>query len=160
MNSPLLKTDCIHNINFKETFEQLSEDEKNYIYFLSKACWAGQPIVLFQTSYESPALFIIFQIFFSSFKEFSEIKTILLKNNISDINYSHFLNYVANFYSNFGNYHLKKKIIPNIELTDFEAILKLSPSFNDIHSIWDIIKYIIYDSSENSIYINLEEKNI
>jgi dipeptidyl-peptidase-3 len=158
MNSPLLKTDCIHNINFKETFEQLSEDEKNYIYFLSKACWAGQPIVLFQTSYESPALFIIFQIFFSSFKEFSEIKTILLKNNISDINYSHFLNYVANFYSNFGNYHLKKKIIPNIELTDFEAILKLSPSFNDIHSIWDIIKYIIYDSSENSIYINLEEK--
>ena len=75
----LIKTDRIQNIGFKESFEQLSEEEKNYIYYLSKACWAGQPIILFQTSYESPALFMIFQIFFSSFKEFSEIKSTLLK---------------------------------------------------------------------------------
>ena len=74
MTSSLNKSYEIQNINFKETFEQLTEEEKDYCYYLSKACWAGQPIVLFQTSYESPALFIIFQIFFSSFEEFSEIK--------------------------------------------------------------------------------------
>ena len=159
MNSLLLKTTSIQNLNFKETFEQLTEDEKNYIYYLSKACWAGQPIVLFQTSYESPALFIIFQIFFSSFKEFSEIKKTILKKNITDVNYMKFLNYVANFYSNFGNYNYKKKIIPEIKLDDFESILKVSDDFKDISSIWDIIKYIIYDDSENAIYINLEEKN-
>ena len=159
MNSKLFKTYSIHNINFIETFEQLTEEEKNYIYYLSKACWAGQPIILFQTSFESPALFIIFQIFFSSFGELSEIKTTLLKNNISDVNYNEFLKYAALFYTNFGNYLYKKKFIPSIKSSDFEDILHLSPSFDDFKSIWDIIKYIIYDDSEKVSYINLEEKN-
>ena len=156
----LLKYYSIQNIDFKESFEQLSDEEKSYIYFLSKACWAGQPIVLFQTSYESPALFIIFQTFFSSFEDFSKIKSTLLKNNISDINYNGFIKYAAYFYSNFGNYTPnKKKFFPSISLEDFQNILKFSTSFKDIQSIWDIIKYIIYDSSENVININLEEKN-
>lgn len=156
----LLKTDQIQNLDFKESFEQLSEEEKNYIYYLSKACWAGQPIVLFQISYESPALFMIFQIFFSSFEDFSEIKPILLRSNISDVNYNYFIRYVAYFYSNFGNYtSSKNKIIPDLSLNDFEEILKLSPSFKDISPIWDIIKYIIYDNTENVIHINLEENN-
>ena len=159
MNSKLFKTYSIHNINFIETFEQLTEEEKNYIYYLSKACWAGQPIILFQTSFESPALFIIFQIFFSSFGELSEIKTTLLKNNISDVNYNEFLKYAALFYTNFGNYLYKKKFIPSIKSSDFEDILHLSPSFDEFKSIWDIIKYIIYDDSERVSYINLEEKN-
>ena len=156
----ILKKDQIQNLDFKESFEQLSEEEKNYLYNLSKACWAGQPIVLFQTSYESPALFMIFQIYFSSFSDFSEIKTILLKNNISDINYNSFIKYVAYFYSNFGNYSAsKKKFIPELSLNDLESILKISPAFNEISSIWDIIKYIIYDNSEIVNYINLEENN-
>ena len=156
----ILKKDQIQNLDFKESFEQLSEEEKNYLYYLSKACWSGQPIVLFQTSYESPALFMIFQLYFSSFSEFSEIKTILLKNNISDVNYNLFIKYVAYFYSNFGNYSAsKKKFIPDLSLNDFENILKISPSFKDISSIWDIIKYIIYDNSEIVTHINLEENN-
>lgn len=60
--------------HFKESFEQLTEEEKEYTYYLTKACWEGVPILLFQISYESPALFIIFQNFFSSFKVFQEIK--------------------------------------------------------------------------------------
>ena len=159
MTSTLLKKDSIQNLSFKDSFEQLNEEEKNYIYYLSKACWAGQPIVLFQTSYESPGIFIIFQLFFSSFKEFSEIKSFLLKNNITDINYNNFIRYVAYFYSNFGNYHMKKKFVPEIKLNDFEEILKLSPSYQEIVSIWDIVKYMIYDDSESVSYINLEENN-
>ena len=120
MNSTLFKRYTIQNINFKETFEQLTEEEKNYIYYLSKACWAGQPIVLFQTSYESPALFIIFQIFFTTIGDLSEIKTSLLDNNISDENFNEFIKYVALFYSNFGNYHLKK----NLSIIKTKMILK------------------------------------
>ena len=123
----ILKINSIQNISFKDSFEQLSEEEKNYIYYLSKACWAGQPIVLFQTSYESPALFIIFQTFFSSFAEFSEIKSCLLKKNITDVNYLGFMTYAAKFYSNFGNYTSnKKKFFPSIKIEDFEAILDSS----------------------------------
>ena len=159
MNSSLFDRYIIQNINFKETFEQLTEEEKNYIYYLTKACWAGQPIVLFQTSYESPALFIIFQIFFSSIGDLSEIKANLIKKNISEVNYNEFIKYAALFYSNFGNYSLKKKFIPCLKLEDFENILQLSPQIEDIKSIWDIIKYIIYDDSEKVSYIDLEEKN-
>ena len=157
----LFKTNKIQNADFKESFEQLSDEEKNYIYYLSKACWAGQPIVLFQSSYESPALFIIFQTFFSSFKEFSEIKSYLLKNNITDVNYTNFIRYAANFYSNFGNYttQFRKKFFPALSLEDFDKILQLSTKYNDIKSIWEIVKYIIYDNTENVMNINLEEKN-
>ena len=49
------------NVDFRESFDQLTEEEKKYLYFISKACWTGQLIDLFQTSYESPALFMIFQ---------------------------------------------------------------------------------------------------
>ena len=152
----LFKTNKIQNADFKESFEQLSDEEKNYIYYLSKACWAGQPIVLFQSSYESPALFIIFQTFFSSFKEFSEIKPYLLKNSITDVNYTKFIRYAANFYSNFGNYttQFRKKFFPALKLEDFDNILQLSTKYNDIKSIWEIVKYIIYDNTENVIGIS------
>ena len=67
----------IMRIDFEFAFSQLSEKEKHYTYFLSKACWEGLPIILFQISYESPALFIIFQNFFSSFKCFEELQKII-----------------------------------------------------------------------------------
>jgi hypothetical protein len=77
----IMKTYPIFNIKFKESFEQLSQDEKIYLYHLSRALTDGSPIILFHISYESPALFIIFQSFFSSFKPFEEAKTtIFLKS--------------------------------------------------------------------------------
>lgn len=76
----------IMSIKFKEAFNQLTEQEKLYTYYFSKACWEGAPIVLFQTSYESPALFIIFQTFFNSFVPFEELKKIILtKGRYSDL---------------------------------------------------------------------------
>ena len=46
-------------MEYSKSFEQLTEKEKLYAYYLNKACWAGIPISSFQISYESPALFII-----------------------------------------------------------------------------------------------------
>ena len=116
----LPKSILIQNIDFKESFEQLIEEEKNYIYYLSNACWAGQPIVLFQNSYESTALFMIFQLFFSSFGNFSDIKSILLQNRVTIVKYTKFIKYAAYFYSNFGNYNsFKKKFFPLLALNSF-----------------------------------------
>ncbi len=67
----------ILSLNFKEAFDQLTQEEKLYMYYMQKACWAGGPIVLFQISYESPPLFIIFQNFFSSFEPFEELKKLI-----------------------------------------------------------------------------------
>lgn len=71
----------ILSLHFKEAFDQLTDDEKLYTYYLQKACCEGAPIVLFQVSYESPALFIIFQNFFSSFVPFEGLKQIIFINS-------------------------------------------------------------------------------
>jgi hypothetical protein len=68
INYPIL------SLNFKEAFEQLTQEEKLYSFFFQRACWEGAPIVLFQVSYESPPLFIIFQSFFCSFQPFEDLK--------------------------------------------------------------------------------------
>lgn len=156
----------IVNIEFKESFDQLTEEEKNYLYYLSKACWTGQIIDLFQTSYESPALFMIFQMYFSSFNSVYEIEQIIKKNKDIDIAmFNKFMEYAAKFYSNFGNYTMKKKkFFPEFNNTNkedikiFQDILSKSPKYKEFESIWDIIKFIIFDKSDNSKNIDLEEK--
>ncbi len=64
----------IKNIKFTQAFEALSQDEKLYLHYIYRALAEGAPIVLFHVSYESPALFIIFQSFFSSFEHLKEAK--------------------------------------------------------------------------------------
>ena len=156
----------IINVDFRESFDQLTEDEKNYLYYISKACWAGQIIDLFQTSYESPALFIIFQTFFCSFKNIRDLDGKI--KSIEPTDYTKFLEYAAKFYSNFGNYTIKKKkFFPEFKdkseeknILSFENILKLAGSkFDDLKSIWDSIKYIIFDKSETARNIDLEERD-
>ena len=165
---PLQKKICIRNIEFKESFDQLCEEEKNYLYYISRACWTGQLIVLFQTSYESPALFIIFQTFFKSFENMKNLYDAVKTSKIEPVIFAKFMEYVANFYSNFGNYTIgKKKFFPefpkneknqNQGLDYFQKILELSPKKENILSIWEIIKYIVFDESEDAKKIDLEEK--
>ena len=75
INFPIL------NIQFNELFDHLSNEEKLYTYYMNKACWDGALILLFQTSYESPPLFIIFQTFFSSIQPFEIIKKQIFLNS-------------------------------------------------------------------------------
>ena len=155
----IIKSSPIIGINFKESFENLTDDEKNYVYHLSKACWAGRILTLFQKSYESPPLFLIFQNFFCSFPSFQRVKEIILKNNITDIEYNLFMNYVSKFYYNFGNYTLygNQKFIPELPSNKFEEILKISNKYSEINFLWYCIKEIVYDN-QNCNLIDLEEK--
>ena len=164
---PMNKKISIININFNESFEQLTEEEKNYLYYLTQACWTGQIIDLFQTSYESPALFMIFQMFFGSFEKIDDLENQIIKKDeqITPEMINNFLEYAAKFYSNFGNYTIKKKkFFPEFNKSEsesqaiFENILKTSTRYTEFSSIWQIIKCIIFDKSENVINIDLEEK--
>ena len=164
---PINKKISIININFNESFEQLTEEEKNYLYYLTQACWTGQIIDLFQTSYESPALFMIFQMFFGSFEKIDDLENQIIKKDeqITPEMINNFLEYAAKFYSNFGNYTMKKKkFFPEFNKSEsesqaiFENILKTSTRYTEFSSIWQIIKCIIFDKSENVINIDLEEK--
>lgn len=54
----------VQNLGFSHAWKYLTEKEKNYAYFMSKASWAGAKMVPHQISYESPALFCIFLAYF------------------------------------------------------------------------------------------------
>ena len=47
-------------LRFASQWGQLTEKEKNYAYYMSKASWAGAKITWHQLCYEAPALFMIF----------------------------------------------------------------------------------------------------
>ena len=137
----------IRPLDYSKSFEQLTEKEKLYAYYLNKACWAGIPISLFQISYESPALFIIFQTFFSSFEDIDQLKIQVLKNqNISKIDFDSFILYAVQFYSVYGNYYSfgHSKRYPEISCDTFEEILKQSPKYDSFSEIWNKIKKLVY----------------
>jgi len=54
----------VQKLDYTKAWEFLETKEKNYAYFLEKASWAGAKMVFHQISYESPALFLIFQAYF------------------------------------------------------------------------------------------------
>jgi len=56
----------VQNLEFDKSWKLLSQKEQNYAYFLYKASWAGAKMVFNQISYESPPLFILFQLYFQS----------------------------------------------------------------------------------------------
>ena len=137
----------IKPLEYSKSFEQLTEKEKLFAYYLNKACWAGIPISLFQISYESPALFIIFQSFFSSFEDDNKIEEEILKNkDISKDDFDSFILYVVNFYSYYGNYSSfgHSKVLPRLKMDIFELILKQSSKYESFSEIWNNIKELIY----------------
>jgi len=50
----------VQNLGFSHAWTHLTEKEKNYAYFMTKASWAGAKIVLHQISHETAPLFCIF----------------------------------------------------------------------------------------------------
>lgn len=70
-----------------------------------------------------------------------------------------FIKYAAQFYSNFGNYNLydRKKFVPELLQEKFEEILKSSTCFAEVKYIWDCIKDIVFDESEEFKTISLSE---
>ena len=63
----------IQNLTFSGPWTYLTEKEKNYAYYMSKASWAGALITLHQICYEAPPLFCLFQAFFAD-KNFEELQ--------------------------------------------------------------------------------------
>jgi hypothetical protein len=64
----------VQNLDFLKPWKQLTDKEKNYAYYIYKASWAGAKMVFHQISYEAPALFVIFQLYFQG-KDFDLLET-------------------------------------------------------------------------------------
>ena len=114
--------------NFTAAYSQLTDKEKNYAYYMSKASWAGSKMVMHQICYEGPPIFLILQSYFQG-KNFDELKKAAMKENISEAEWKMFLAYTSAFYTNMGPYNSfgSKKFIPELSRPKFWAVLRSNP---------------------------------
>ena len=86
-----------------------------------------------QISYESPALFVLFQLFFQS-RDFQALQDAAeLKAGATSDEWAKFIAYVAGFYSNMGNYHSfgHSKFVPEMDQAKFRAIILSNPLYEN-----------------------------
>eukprot|EP00667_Euglena_gracilis_P003020 EG_transcript_3028 len=109
-------------------FAQLDDREKRYAHHLTRAAWEGGLICLYQASVESPAIFRLLQQTFrlaggpAALRE----KCAAAPYNVPDAAYGQWLQYVASFYGNLGNYYASGdlKFIPRCSVSDVDAIVR------------------------------------
>lgn len=122
LNTPFLMLEC------EDSFGLLSNEEKLYAHYLSKASWMGSLIISLQTSVESPLIFsMLLKIFMLQSVENLE-ETALLFCNFSEDEVLAFMLYVSGIFSSFGNYRGfgDTKFIPDLEKEKFARLLKAS----------------------------------
>jgi repressor of nif and glnA expression len=80
---------------------------------------------------------------------------------ITDVDYKYFIRYASWFYSNMGNVfdNGNSKMIPALNSSKFQEILKTSSKFEEIKYIWDCIKETLYDTSYNKNKHGLKRVN-
>ncbi|XP_017782007.1 PREDICTED: dipeptidyl peptidase 3 [Nicrophorus vespilloides] len=129
-------------------FNGLTEKEKLYAYHLSQASWVGGLVTLIQTSAESAPLFVLLHKLFLAQKP-ADLKAGALKAGLTEDEVTALLIYTAGVFSNSGNYKSfgDSKIIPGLEKDKFEVVLKQSPVWDELKSIWEQLNKSLYDLS-------------
>lgn len=92
----------IRSLNPSKGFNTLTEKEKNYAHCMSKASWAGAPIVSKQVSPESNQIITYFIIQFREIPVEDARK--ILRAHFSEPDIDGFFNYVGMLFGNSGNY--------------------------------------------------------
>ncbi|KAG8186077.1 hypothetical protein JTE90_027071 [Oedothorax gibbosus] len=117
--TPIILLDC------QNAFKDLTEKEKLYAHYLSRASWYGGLIDLVQKSPESPLIFSLLHRLFltDSVKDLKE--TALHKCGFSEEEFLAFLIYVCGFFCNYGNYKSfgDSKFIPDLSKEKFEKLM-------------------------------------
>ena len=116
----------------EKAFHGLGDKEKLYAHHLSKASWFGSLAVLFQTSPESPLIFVILRKLFTS-ESLESLKTRALSDKVglTEDQWKAFVVYAAAFYSNMGNYRGfgDSKFIPNLPKDMFLKLVLNSAAY-------------------------------
>ena len=143
----------VQNLEYSESFKQLTDKEKNYAYFLSKASWAGAQMVLHQLCYEAPAIFLMFQAFFQE-KDFFKLETAAAAAGVSSEEWKQFIAYSAGFYGNMSNYHSfgHMKFIPELSQDAFKKVLYSNPLYTDESAFYKTVIDELYPQVEKELF--------
>lgn len=110
-------------------------------------------MVFHQISYESPALFLLFQSYFQE-KDFHKLEVAALSAGVSADEFKKFLAYVAGFYGNMSNYHSfgDMKFIPDVSRETFLTILKSNPLYTDSTAFYSEVVDTLFPQVEAEIF--------
>ncbi|OQR77211.1 dipeptidyl peptidase 3-like [Tropilaelaps mercedesae] len=117
--TPFQKLDC------ETAFQSLSKREKLYAHYLSRASWNGQFITMFQTSPESPLIFIFLDKVLRLKPTVEETLAHLEKQHgFTKDDVKAFVVYVGAFMGNGGNYRGfgDSKFIPNVPIEKLNSV--------------------------------------
>ncbi|KAK1730790.1 hypothetical protein CaCOL14_002881 [Colletotrichum acutatum] len=114
-------------LEIEKHFEPLTDKQKRYAHFISKASFAGTRIVLRQLSPESEPIYdFIIALHKSSGGDWNSLAK---KAGVDESQLTHFLEYAAQFLGNNGNYKSfgDAKFIPRADEKTFAALAATSP---------------------------------
>ena len=143
-------------------WKSLTSKEKLYVHWLSKACWAGAPIVFHQVSPESPLLFALFQRLLSV----QSIESLMLDSGVTSEESRAFLNYVSTFYGNMGNFLSfgDTKFTPNLSKESFRRIIEASSARgklkDEIQTLLDLVIDDVYSLDEKQRMLDYPEAGV
>nr|KAI8740570.1 dipeptidyl peptidase 3-like [Biomphalaria glabrata] len=131
-------------LDCQKAFEGLSNEERLYAHHLAQASFKGGLIVLFQTSPESPGIFLLLQKLFRA-QDPKELSELALSVGFTQEDVDGFLIYAAAFYGNMGNYKSfgDTKFIPNVDESKVEKLIKSSKAYKQdpagIETLWSAV---------------------
>lgn len=155
----------IVNLECKAAFECLSSKEKKYAHYIGKAAWSGGLICLFQTSPESPLIFLLLQKLFKG-QSVEEFKSAAIEKGTAEDEVQAVLTYAAAFYSNLGNYKSfgDTKFVPNLPQDKFEAVIHASKAYTEdpksIQTQWHQCKRALYSVEKREQQLGLGDEGI
>ncbi|CAD5120906.1 DgyrCDS9459 [Dimorphilus gyrociliatus] len=159
MKTPVAILDC------SEAFGKLTKEEKLYAHYLAQAGHYGSLVCLYQTSLESPGIFLLLLKIFQT-ESVNSLAQKVLDSGLSEIDYEHFLAYTACIFCNMGNYKSfgDTKIIPAIGFSEFEKIVKLSKAYEKetsiTNEIWSNVKDHICSLTDKNQQLGFGDQGI
>jgi dipeptidyl-peptidase-3 len=155
----------IVSLDAKAAFNGLTKREQLYSHYISRASFYGGLIVLVQTSPESPSIFRLLH-GMNTAQKTKELKAAVLKAGVSEEDFTAYMVYCSGIYANMGNYKGfgDSKIIPNLPVEQFEALVKASASYaanpESFGALWDSLRCSMYVLTDRQKQLGLGSKGV
>ncbi|GLV40147.1 Dipeptidyl aminopeptidase III [Carabus blaptoides fortunei] len=152
-DQPIVELDCA------TAFNNLTNDEKLYAHYLSRAAWNGGLITLVQTSPESPIIFAFFHKMFTAFPV-PKLKELATKVGFSDDDFTAIQVYACGVFANAGNYKGfgDTKFVPNIDVDKMDALV-IEGNFC-AKELWEKCRKPMFSLDEREKSLGMNDKGI